>query len=107
MKQKTKHLPDYDARGRQRRFTSDPWPLVTVKFIDGPLAGRVMQLPDDDSGKMTVGGLRYSYAGKERHTHLYARIPSDRASQRAIAAIIRTTGKDPRVTRARMRGILK
>lgn len=105
MKRPTKHLSDVNLRGRIRREPRyGPAVFIEAKFIDGPCAGTTREVPKGATF-VRIGGIRYSYAGKENHTPLYAKHPKSRAGQRMLMAIIGKHGRDPRVMAAKMRPI--
>jgi hypothetical protein len=106
VKQKTKNLPDYDNRGRLRRFTETPGRKVKALFLDGVLKGQVIMV-SADADYVTIGGFRYSYAGKHRRQPLYARVPKTWAARKALARLLYLTGKDPRASMAKERGVLR
>jgi len=80
---------------------------VQAKFLDGPLAGRTLDVPKDadffGAGPTGHPFWLYSYAGKEGRTPLYAEHPEQRSLRKMISWHVGKTGRDPRVDRAATR----
>ena len=105
MKRSAKHV-----RGRRANPVVVPElpRLITAKFIDGPLEGRTLQIPDGDYKAVGPVGnpfWMYSYAGKDGRTQLFSKLPPQHAIRKAILWYVGKFGKDPRAERAAIRPI--
>jgi len=103
VKRHVNELPDFDERGRQRRFHAPEAPeKMTVRFVDGPLKGMTKEV-NANAEAITVAGFRYSYCGREKRITLFARVPKARALRRVLWRAIGASGKDPRLAAAKWR----
>lgn len=89
-------LPDVNTKGKPRRWSEAPSKLVSVLLLDGPLAGKRVMRPSG-ADYITVGLIRYSYAGKMKRVPAYARVPKTYAARRIMLDFIARTGRDPRL----------
>jgi len=80
--------------------------LVQAKFLDGPLAGRVMTVTTEQDyvnvGPKGSPFFRYSYAGKEGRVKLFAKLPNQRQVRKMILWYVGKFGRDPRHERAQV-----
>lgn len=96
-KRHTNELPDFDNRGRCRRFDErGQVKKALAVFLDGPVAGQRL-LVEDGADYVNIGGIRYSYAGKMKRVRAYARVPKTHAARRMVKQFIERTGRDPRL----------